>query len=390
MAPVGVATDRLRASGAFGLLGHPAFSYSDGGTRELFAAYAMPDPGGGQGWVAGLALHVFEQDEGLAARLRRLLLNTMLLSGTRRLSTQGEPTAPTPGPATATLTPRRSPTASPTESLTLTVGPSFTCTVTWLPTTPPTPIPTVVPSPVPTLVPTRIPTLVPTLAATPLPKLRVEIQPTLALALPTALPTMIRIVPSSVPSRTSVPTPRATSTQWVLPSPQPTIMIRTLAPTKTVPTPSPTLVTYPKSKHKRIRRPQNSLVPTLLATARPTLAPTVKIPMAVDLGEGIKNALGCLDSAPEPFGEGGVYLQFCIKVAAKIQVNIYDSLGRPLWHSDTFALDAGNQQVFYDGRANGQFIVPGRYLWEVHAQYGSGSAESRQGVLTRRREKYRR
>ena len=167
LAPVGVATAKLKSAGAFSLLGSASFSYPDGQERELDAAYAMPDPGGGQGWIAGMALNVFDQDSSLAARIRRLFLNVLLLSGSRRLSTQGEAKAPTPAPASPTRTLHRSATPSPTASDLPTTGPTATSSPTPRPTLGPTEPPTEIPTPVPTAPPTLRPTLAPT--ATPRP-----------------------------------------------------------------------------------------------------------------------------------------------------------------------------------------------------------------------------
>lgn len=369
LAPVGVATDKLRTEGAFGLLGSDKFMYPDGEARDLKAAYAMPDPGGGQGWVAGMALHVFEQDEALAGRVRRLFLNILLLSGTRRLATQGEPKVPTPPVASPTRTPHRSPTPSPTASDLPTVGPSPTCSPTLVPTAAPTSIPTKAPTAVPTLKPTLKPspvrpnTAVPTQAPTPkpIPTLIPTKRSTLA-PLPPAMPTL-------APAKVVAPRPTATSV--------PPTALPTLRPTP-LPTPSPKRAA--KSKLKAAARP--------FPTEVPAEAPTPVRPVA-DLEESVKNALGCLSSAPEPFGEGGAYLTFCLKRRAKVQVSVYDSKGRPLWQSSPASLEPGVHKVFYDGRANSRFIVPGRYLWEVNAQYGSGQAESLQSAMSRRRESRR-
>jgi hypothetical protein len=82
-------------------------------------------------------------------------------------------------------------------------------------------------------------------------------------------------------------------------------------------------------------------------------------------------------------------LQFCLKRMAKVDVNVFDAQGRPLWHNPAVSLSAGNHQVFFDGRVHGRLIVPGRYLWQVRAEYSAGSAESRQGSLTRRAASHR-
>lgn len=103
------------------------------------------------------------------------------------------------------------------------------------------------------------------------------------------------------------------------------------------------------------------------------------------LTESVRNALGCIASAPEPFTDGGVYLRFCLAHGAKVKVSVFDQRGQDLWHSKELALEAGPQQVYFDGRVNGTRLTPGTYLFDVTAHYSTGQKESRQGTLTRAR-----
>jgi hypothetical protein len=337
LAPVGVATDRLRSKEAFGLLGSDSFAFPDGGTRPLYAAYAMPDPSGGQGWVAGLALHVFEQDESLAPRIRRLFLNLLLLSGQRRLSAPAEP---------AVAAPPTAPTPAPTFA----------------------PVPTTIPSPMPTAKP---PLPVPFVTAATLPT-PFPTQVIRAIPSPGPLPTMIPPTPWPSPSAVRVSAAKALPTPTVVPARVPTVLavVRSVR----LPTPLPTRA-LPSSVPSPARF-QATPAPSPLATAGPGVE--------IKAGDGVKNALGCMASAPEPFAEGGVYLQFCLRHSAKVQVTVFDAKGHALWHSAAASLGAGNHQVFFDGRVGGRAIVPGRYLWEARAEDESGRAESRQESLTRR------
>jgi hypothetical protein len=340
LAPVGVATDRLRSKGAFGLLGSDAFAFPDGGKRQLYAAYAMPDPGGGQGWVAGLALHVFEQDETLAARIRRLFLNLALLSGSRRLSVTGEPTV------------LPLPLASPVPAASATA----------IPTLAPNPLPTKAPSPA------AVPLVAAAALPTPFPTQVIKPQPS-----PVSVPTSVASTPVAYLTKQPSPLPMAVASATAVASKAralSTLLSRlpTLVPTRVPVSPPPT----PKAAQST---PEPS--PVLAPKQGPTIKPEA----------GVHSSLGCLASAPEPFAEGGVYLQFCLRRSAQTQVTVFDAKGRALWHSPSQSLGAGNHQVFFDGRVSGRFIVPGRYLWEVRAQDASGRAESRQESLTRRAEK---
>jgi hypothetical protein len=363
LAPVGVATDSLRASGAVTLLGEDRFAFPDGQPRPVSAAYVMPDPGGGQGWVAGLALHVFEQDDTLSPRLRRLLLNLLALSGSRRLATQGEGKAPTPGVASPTRTPRRSPTPSPSITPTSTEGPADTAT----------PISTEAPTRRPTVAATERPTQAPMEVPTPRPT---QAPPVLK---PTPVPPALRPTPPPPTLKPTVPPPtlRPTATTAVL-RPSPTRLVptpRPALPTR-VPSPVPTRAALPSSSPRPTARPT---LPPL-----PTKAPTPR--SVATLEEAIKNALGCLSSAPEPFGDGGVYLRFCLKHPAKVKVRVFDRAGHVLWQAPAQSLGAGQHQQYFDGLVNGVNLVPGPYLWEAEAAYGPEWAETRQASLTRRRE----
>jgi hypothetical protein len=133
------------------------------------------------------------------------------------------------------------------------------------------------------------------------------------------------------------------------------------------------------------------VVPLLILTRTPLRQATAVTAVAVnrpvvDVGETVKNALGCLDSAPQPFADGGVYLGFCLKHAARVQVSVFDSRGHTLWRSPAAAFDSGNHKIYFDGRVAGDLVVPGHYLWEVRAQYRAGVAESRQSSMDRKQE----
>jgi hypothetical protein len=129
-------------------------------------------------------------------------------------------------------------------------------------------------------------------------------------------------------------------------------------------------------------------VPTPVpATPQPSLAPTPRL--TPQLTAGVRNALGCLDSAPEPFGEGGVYLRFCLSAPALVMVQVFDLQGKRLWASGKRRLAPGDHQWHFEGWVSGSRLPPGAYLYQVHADYGDGQAESRQGRMTRGRDRRR-
>lgn len=185
----------------------------------------------------------------------------------------------------------------------------------------------------------------------------------------------LRVGPTLLPTR---PWPTLIPTRPV-PTLVPTPPVPTLVPTRPVPTLVPTHgLVLPRLRPTPKRR---ALAPRPTATPAPppTPRPTAK------LTESVHNALGCLASAPEPFTDGGVYMQFCLAHAAQVRVAVYDTKGKSLWHSAELQFDAGQQQVFFDGKVHGTRLTPGPYLFEVTAFYESGQKESRQGSLTRAR-----
>jgi hypothetical protein len=457
LSPVGVAADKLRSRDAFTLLGRNDFEYPDGGVRPVHAAWAMPDPSGGQGWTAGFAFHVFDQDDTLALPLRRLLLNTLLLSGARRISVQGETPPPSPIPLVDTATPAPTLTSAPTATQvppsptpvpslppptvppttvptplptpdpspfpttmpTLVPTPIPPATPTAVPTPVPTAIPTAIPSPVPTRIPTAVPTQPPTEPPTPfpspvptpypsptpppvLPKARpVAVVPTaqpwpsppppapLPMALPTAWPAPPP-VPTLIPTRWSPPPPTAT-----LPPPPPVLMpdptawaTAMPAPTRLVPdrrsTPRPRPTRTPTLRRRRPARiPRPRPTPTTASTIPPAPAPPLLPRPTVVLRESIHNALGCLSSAPEPFSDGGAYIQFCLSHTAMVHLAVFDATGAQRWRSEDKLLSAGQQQWYFSGNSDEGPLPPGAYGYEVTAIYGAGQGESRQGGLTK-------
>jgi uncharacterized protein YraI len=113
-------------------------------------------------------------------------------------------------------------------------------------------------------------------------------------------------------------------------------------------------------------------------------AALVPRPTAV-LGATVRNALGCLESAPEPFTDGGVYLRFCLSQAAWVRVVVYGAKGKALWKSAEKAYDVGHQQIYYEGSVHGVDLSPGPYVYELQARYADGVRETRQGTLTKAR-----
>lgn len=291
LAGFGTAPISLERATAFTLISAPKYAFPEGKPRKAYAAYGFKDPAGGSGMAFGQSFHTFEQDDsdsgGVAAR--NILMNLLVMSGTRRLSAWdgvGQPLgASTPVPTSA-------PTFIP----------------------PPTPMATqrkteAAPRKTSTPAPTRVPTA--TLTAT-------------ATALPTLRPTQ---VPTSLPKPTTEPTL----------VPPPTVM----------PTAVPTV---------RVGPPRS-----------PTPVPTLKPTVETTKGKANK-VLGCLQASPQPFGEGGVFIYFCLKSKAWVRLSIFDLQGHLLRVVKKSEEPAGNRQWFYDGKdEKGNQLPGGTYYYSLDA-----------------------
>jgi hypothetical protein len=129
--------------------------------------------------------------------------------------------------------------------------------------------------------------------------------------------------------------------------------------------PSPTPVPAPKAS------PARAATPALAATAapQPTRAPTVAFSM-VDLG------LGCLQSSPEPFKSGGVFVMFCLKQPARLTLEVYSEAGgEALRRMDCGEFRAGSNQLFFNGMDNaGKPLKSAPYRYKLSATDGKASA----------------
>jgi hypothetical protein len=101
--------------------------------------------------------------------------------------------------------------------------------------------------------------------------------------------------------------------------------------------------------------------------------------------ESVRNALGCLSSAPEPFVDGGVFINFCLSHAAAARLVVLDTNGAVLWKSQDQSLPVGQHQWYFDGTNQGRDLPPGPYLYQITADYGGGQREVRQGAMTKGR-----
>lgn len=348
LAPEGVAAEKIFAKAFAPLIWQDSFRFPDGNLAPAYAAYALPDPGKGRGIVAGFAFHVFDQDDSLAGRAGRIFMNLLLASGASRVTASGD------APATeATAVPEA---ASPTPPPPMPT-PSSTPLPTLAPTLPPEPAPT----PVPTAIPSPVPTSAPTLAPT---------------QLPTALPSPIQtLVPSPVPTQAPAKVPTPVPTVPMIPTALPS-----LAPSPTVqavPRPLPTRIPTQAPSPRPSPRPTEAPRPPRPLSPAPTLVP-VKV----------RDAIGCIQSSPEPFGEGGVYVFYCLKHAATVTFKVFNQKGKLMYSGEPKFKLPGSHQEFYGGvDLKGHPLKPGRYPYHLEAAYDDHSSEWRQSEFNLKHKK---
>ncbi len=135
--------------------------------------------------------------------------------------------------------------------------------------------------------------------------------------------------------------------------------------------PNPILTVTPSSTPYRLPvimpRPTPSLVSTRIA-AHPVLETT-----------SLMAKLSCLQSSPEPFSEGGVYLFFCIDQPAQVLYRIFDLKGHEVFTGPLGSYQPGRNQVFFSGLSEkGKYLTKGRYFYRLEAVYSGKVAEWRQ------------
>jgi hypothetical protein len=139
-------------------------------------------------------------------------------------------------------------------------------------------------------------------------------------------------------------------------------------------TPRPTPVpTYPPPPPGATPRPTPTTRPTPVPTAPPSKAP------------GIKD----VNSSPEPFKRGGVYVQFSINNSVTgLKLNVFGASGQVVVSVDGGAFAAGPNQIFFDGLdAKKRALAPGKYQYEIEASVGD-SKESFRGSFTKASDKF--
>jgi hypothetical protein len=95
-----------------------------------------------------------------------------------------------------------------------------------------------------------------------------------------------------------------------------------------------------------------------------------------------------VQSAPEPFSEGGVYVFYCLKHAATVTFKVFNDKGKQVFSGAPKFNVAGSYQEFYAGQdQKGKLIKPGHYQYRLEAVYDEHSAEWRQSEFNMRRKK---
>lgn len=118
-------------------------------------------------------------------------------------------------------------------------------------------------------------------------------------------------------------------------------------------------------------------------TPVPTVKPTSSVRAGIE-----KFGLGCLASSPEPFNYAGVFVKFCLKANAKVQLKVYS--GRTLVRTlDGGDFRPGDNQIFFNALDDaGKMLPAGAYTYEVYATDGEDSA-AKSSTFNRRSDKRR-
>jgi hypothetical protein len=184
-------------------------------------------------------------------------------------------------------------------------------------------------------------------APPPMPSPTLQPSPTQA---PVQVQSLATVIPSPVPPTVTSPTPAPTDTAM------PTVPVPPATATETrEPTPAPTLAPSPFQGQAS---PADS--PTVPPTPKPTAEAGTKAHAKV---------LGCLQAAPNPFGEGGTFIYFCLKTDAWARLSIFDLKGKLLRVVKSGQEVAGNKQWYFDGKdSQGKVLDAGTYYYSVDAR----------------------
>jgi hypothetical protein len=158
----------------------------------------------------------------------------------------------------------------------------------------------------------------------------------------------------------------------------PAVCIPTPTPTRTwTPTPLPTDTPVPPTHTPAPGKPTNTPYPTQPPT--PTFTPTKTWTPAVPHIE-----VAHLQSNPEPFKRGGVFLYFEINVDANIKLMVFNSANQAVRTVNAGPFPAGKDQIFYNGLDDGGHLLqPGAYSYEIHAEGPGLMAGVKRGNFTK-------
>jgi hypothetical protein len=123
-----------------------------------------------------------------------------------------------------------------------------------------------------------------------------------------------------------------------------------------------------------------AVLPRMESLRSPTALPFhIVAPAATFVPVKIRDSIGCLQSSPEPFEEGGVYVFYCLKHSATVIFQVFNDKGKLVFADSPSFQNPGSHQHFYAGvNLKGAPIKPGAYFYRLEAIYDEHSSEWRQ------------
>ncbi len=156
------------------------------------------------------------------------------------------------------------------------------------------------------------------------------------------------------------------------------VVINVFNPAACAPTPTPTFTRVPtKAPTPKPGLPTHTPVPTPTQTRGIALAPVLP---------GFKE----VNSQPEPFKRGGVFVYFTIgRAVTSLYLHVYNATGQKVVSVDGGAFGPGKNQVFFNGLDDKKkALPPGRYQYELEGRVGE-LKESFRGNFTKASDKYK-
>jgi hypothetical protein len=131
-----------------------------------------------------------------------------------------------------------------------------------------------------------------------------------------------------------------------------------------------------------------SPVAVAVAQSAPAPAPVAVVPQQSSVAAPVLIGLEGLQSSPEPFQRGGVFIYFKLRSGANVSLAVFSGSSQ-VRSLDLGHFGPGNNQAFYSGGEDGgKPLAPGNYTYRLTAKAGS-STEAREGRFSRAEDEFK-